>query len=365
MLALRDFRWLVWLLAACGCCGSTGCALFPDRIVEPQFHNPFPQLQRVAVLPFYNQSAEPTVDGEKVALAYYNELQLIPGFEVMPVGVAKQMLAASISATGIEPRTGADFQRLAEQMGVDAVVVGSITDYTPYYPPRMGLSVDWYAANPGFHPIPVGYGLPWGRAEEEFIPSPLLLESEFALAREQLKTQTPDVPPREVGGAIAPAAAQRAAIKASLSDSPQAPEASRPSPPADALTASKLDASASKLGDVAALAAPPLPAEWPDPRGFIPLPPSQQRPALRPQHAPIITHTRTFNGHDAKFTERLATFFYLRDDARFGGWPAYLERPEDFVRFCCYLHLTETLAARGGAGDTRVLWRWPIGRYER
>jgi hypothetical protein len=29
------------------------------------------------------------------------------------------------------------------------------------------------------------------------------------------------------------------------------------------------------------------------------------------------------------------------------------------------LHLTETLAARGGAGEARVLWRWPIRRYER
>src|SRR6478609_9109604 len=84
---------------------SSGCALLPDRIVEPQFHNPFPQMYKVAVLPFFNQSAEPTVDGEAVAMAYYNELQNIPGFEVMPVGVARQMLAASINATGREPRS--------------------------------------------------------------------------------------------------------------------------------------------------------------------------------------------------------------------------------------------------------------------
>src|SRR5215212_391243 len=127
MFVARSLRFLA--LAALLCCASTGCALWPDRIVEPQFHNPFPQLHRVAVLPFYNQSAEPTVDGDRVALAYYNELQLIPGFEVMPVGVAKQMLAASTSATGTEPRSGADFQRLAELMGVDAVIVGSITEY--------------------------------------------------------------------------------------------------------------------------------------------------------------------------------------------------------------------------------------------
>src|SRR4051794_39747283 len=196
------------LLAACLLATMSGCAMWPDRIVEPQFHNPFPQIYRVAVLPFFNQSNEPTVDGDAVALAYFNELQTIPGFEVMPVGVAKQMLAASVAASGQEPRGGPDFQRLARQMGVDAVLVGSITEYSPYYPPRMGLAVDWYAANPSFHPIPAGYGLPWGRAEEEFIPSTLVREAEFALAREQLKTQTPDIPalsPPVVEGNVAPA----------------------------------------------------------------------------------------------------------------------------------------------------------------
>ena len=48
--------------------------------------------------------------------------QAIPGFEVMPVGVARQMLAAS----AIEPRTSSDFQKLARLMNVDAVLVGSV-----------------------------------------------------------------------------------------------------------------------------------------------------------------------------------------------------------------------------------------------
>src|SRR6184192_1976292 len=109
------YKRLALLAAALLCALSSGCMAIPDRILEPQFHNPFPQIYRVAVLPFYNQSSEPTVDGEAVAMAYYNELQEIPGFEVMPVGVAKQLLAAS----GIEPRASEDFQRLARMMNVD------------------------------------------------------------------------------------------------------------------------------------------------------------------------------------------------------------------------------------------------------
>src|SRR5438552_16573106 len=115
-MAARFFQHHALLLATLLLVATSGCALWPDRIVEPQFHNPFPQIYRVAVLPFFNQSAEPTVDGEAVAMAYYNELQNIPGFEVMPVGVAKQTLAANITATGREPLSGVEVQRLARRM---------------------------------------------------------------------------------------------------------------------------------------------------------------------------------------------------------------------------------------------------------
>lgn len=366
MMPPRLFRYHAALAAMLLCVANGGCALWPDRVVEAQFHNPFPQIYRVAVLPFFNQSAEPTVDGDAVAMAYYNELQAIPGFEVMPVGVTKQMLAASIAASGREPHSGVEFQRLARQMGVDAVLVGSITEYSPYYPPRMGLAVDWYAANPSFHPIPAGYGLPWGRAEEEFIPSTLVQEAEFALAREQLKTQTPDVPPDPVAdGRIAPAGHQSATKRAAAQVTAPPAGGSAGASPSPGSSSSPSHVAGGIAVDGGAAPLPTLPADWPDPRGFIPPPPCPERPLARVQQAPLMSHTRIYHGQDAKFTERLATYYYLRDDARFGGWPAYLERPGDFVRFCCYLHVTETLAARGGTGEARVLYRWPIRRYER
>lgn len=326
-------------LSAVGAMLASGCAAIPDKFQEPLFHNPFPQLHRVAILPFFNQSAEPTVDGDVIAIAYYTQLQAIPGFEVMPVGVAKRMLEAS----AIEPRTGSDFQRLAQMMGVDAVIVGSITEYSPYYPPRMGLTVDWYAANPSFHPIPAGYGLPWGTPDEEFIPSGLVQEAEFALAREQLKTQTPEIPDQNDSGRTN----QKATAASATEEIP----------------GSSGGASASK--NVASNASPELPTQWPDPRGFVPRGPQVERPLARPQSEPVITHTRVYRGQDSQFTQRLETYLRMQDDARFGGVTGYLQRPDDFVQFCCYLHVTESLAARGGAGESRVVYRWPISRYER
>ena len=362
-------RWSAIFAACCCALALAGCQIFPDKLHEPVYHNPFPQIQKVAVLPFYNQSAEPTVDGEAIAMAYYNELQAVPGFEVMPVGVAKRMLEGS----GLEPRTAADFQRLARQMNVDAVIIGSITEYTPYYPPRLGLAVDWYAANPSFHPVPAGYGLPWGTAEEEFIPTPLVHEAEFSLAKEQLKTQTPDILPEEnpARGEVTPATfeetlanADGAAADGAKPQSDKLPSATARSP----VQSEQLPSPGTKgIGGKGIVVESPddLPAEWPDPRGFVPPAPRKMKPAPRPQYDPIITHTRIYHGHDAEFTQRLENYFYFRDDARFGGYEGYLQRPDDFVRFCCHEHVTETLAARGGAGESRVVYRWPLRRYER
>lgn len=328
-------------------CIAPGCMLIADKAYEPRFHNPFPQLSRVAVLPFYNQSTDPTVNQTEFALAYAAELQNIPGFEVMPVGVVEQTLAAN----KIKIDGGTDFQKLAQKLNVDAVVVGSITDFNEYYPPRLGLAVSWYAANPGFHPIPPGYGLPWGTTEEEFIPNDMVREAEFALAREQLKTQTPDY---------------RAAEGEAKKRSSRAAQASGVKP-ASSEQAIKSGGGAANLPAAITGAEPVgsgLPADWPDPRGFIPHAPSATKPAHFPQSSPVMEQVRHYDGHDADFTQKLATYYYFRDDARYGGWQSYLQRKSDFIRFCCYLHMTEMLAARGGSGETRVVRRWPIGRYE-
>ena len=95
---------------------SVGCSLFPATHQRDQIHNPFPQVKRVAVLPFYNQSKNPTVDTELVAEKYYAALQAIPGFEVLPVGVTKTQWMIYSQQYG-EPVSGEEFQQLAEYMG--------------------------------------------------------------------------------------------------------------------------------------------------------------------------------------------------------------------------------------------------------
>ena len=334
--------------------------MLPEMSRQPHLHNPFPQLCKVAVAPFFNLTNEPTLDGRKVGIAYFNELQSVPGFEVVPVGVVE----TAMQEHKIELRGPAEARRLAQILKVDAVVVGAVTDYFPYYPPRMALQVEWYAANPGFHPIPAGYGLPWGTAEEKDIPGPLIFEAEFALAQAQLKTQTPPQPlpdpPKQHGD------------KEKSSSSPN--DAAGNSPGNDTKGPGRLSPSGSDgvqplqyttTVDAAATSAPVhengigLPPDWPDPRGFVPPPPHTGPPTILPSDAPVLRHTRTYNGNDMEFTTALSSYYAFRDDARFGGWQSYLTRSDDFIRFCCHMHISEMLTARGGAGESRLVWRWP------
>lgn len=447
----------------------SGCAAFPDIKHKSQYHNPFPELTVIAILPFRNQSQEPTLSGARVSMAYYNELQSIPGFEVLPVGVVETQLA--YFETQVIKRTIStteDFQNFARSIGADAVLQGAVTDYHAYYPPRMTLKVNWYAANPGLHPIPVGYGLPWGTKEEKNIPNWVKLEAERELARAQIATQTPTM--EEIGSGVSNSTNHGSTGKNSLqgndgnddeeshlpapkksTDRPEAipsdlmdNDPAQPDPIASKIKKARIplpgstfslqqrseiaqvsysealeleedadmDEPARLPAKITSLESQPvlkvndrgefildsethiesdstvcegdvyegdvvvmdgstgmigeeLPADWPDPNGFIPPRPQAQRPEMRPQYNAVISHMKAYNGNDEDFTQALEDYYYFSDDARVGGWQTYLQRSEDFIRFCCRQHIVETLGSRGGQLKSRLNVRWPIYRYVR
>jgi len=351
-----------------------GCGLLPDASHRPVVRNPFPQLSRVAVAPFINLSDEPTVDGNQFALAYYHELQATQGFEVVPLAVVDAAMRQH--HIQLHELNGRSARRLAQLLNVDAVVVGAVTEYSPYYPPRCGLRVEWYTANPCFHPIPPGYGLPWGTREEEFIPEPLVYEAELALAREQMATQTPAFegftevlppPPEGTPRLLSPPPQDESLPPApsgqQLETAPPGENDQQRQPPKTAAAAAGHLVQASHDAPLPG-AAPPgaaavaLPPNWPDPRGFRPPSPRPFPPQCIPSDKPVLEHTRVYQGNDADFTEALSSYAYFRDDARFGGWQSYLQRSDDFIRFCCHLHISEMLSARGGANKTQVVWKW-------
>jgi hypothetical protein len=120
MVKLRLFSALFAALLAPGCV-----------MVQLGVTNPIPGLSTVAVAPFLNLSAEKAVDGRRFALTYASELQKVPGFEVLPVGVTEvAMVDAKIDLNDVD-----EVLKLAKILRVDAIVVGAVTEYSPYYPP--------------------------------------------------------------------------------------------------------------------------------------------------------------------------------------------------------------------------------------
>jgi hypothetical protein len=376
---------LIALFIAGMLAGGGGCSLIVPTVAQrPVIRNPFPQLSRVAVAPFFNQSDEPTVDGRQVAMAYFAELQAVPGFEVVPLNVVEEaMLEHRIDLSGPN-----EARRLAKILGVDAVAVGSVTDFSEFYPPRIGLRVEWYAANPGYHEIPAGYGLPWDTPEEEFIPDALVYESQMALARKQMAAVTPDcdaesqllpapspTPAAESTDAGAQptastddAAAQQARRSRVRDSNVKLAQATEELPAGDdqqvrdaSSARPAVGADAATTGATATIGAPAAtPTPWlGTPCATVA---AAAPPPCIPHYGPVLSHTRIYNGNDADVTEALEGYVFFRDDARFGGWKSFLNRTDDYIRFCCHMHISEMLSARGGSRKTQVVWQWPESR---
>ena len=252
----------------------------------------------------FNASSESTLDGRKVAQAYAAELAEVPGFVVIPVS----QVETTMRIYGLHLEKEEDARRLAQILEVDAVAVGVVTEYRPYYPPRLTMQVQWFTANPNFHPIPAGYGLPWGTAGEKDIPGPLVFQAELALAKEQLKTQTPpfeklpsNSPPS--AGPGGEGSVQIAIGRFRPADSRHAVgrqhdvrtvshEAADSAPPANlqapAAATAPLTLTPGENG-------PDLPPNWPDPHGFIPRPPDGAAAARSTQRrAGDATHEALF-----------------------------------------------------------------------
>ncbi len=281
-------------------------------IVQTGVTNPVPGLTTVAVAPFLNLSHERSVDGRRFAFAYQAELQKVPGFQVLPVGVTEQ----AISDLGLDLDGPDDALALAKELGVDAVVIGAVTDYNPYYPPRIGLQVAWYSPK-AWQFVP---GVPVQTAAGE--PRPLILAQspdEAAPAQPPLPAPAAESEPARLGPSMGgPSAMPPPVMSAPFAACP--PEYGRCGP-----------------------GCPPA---------FCP-------PSFDPAHdprKPIMAYTRLFDGAEADLTALLRDYVALSGDLRSGGWEAYLHRSEDFIRFTAHRMILEMLTLHGGESKRRYVW---------
>lgn len=331
-----------WLLPALLC----GCVM-----VEVGVTNPVVGLTTVAIVPFFNLSQERAVDGQRFAMAYFTELQKTPGFQVIPVGVVEQ----TIYDHKLQMNNPDDVLQLSQLLNADAVVVGAVTDYSPYYPPRIGMQVSWYSPRPWtFYP-----GIPtdefaremehpsfWNRlkarknSSEACPPETVILqgsasESVVVSPRGQSPDQTISLPEFLLYGEDGPARQVTRRIEVTSDEQPR--ELDLPPSPG----------SAGIQQPVNQQIQPPVIS------GQLLL---QNQEPFDPRQ-PLMSYTRMFDGADPKLTARLRDFSELSGDLRAGGWEARLFRSEDFIRFASHVMIVEMLQLHGGEARKRVVFK--------
>ncbi len=286
----------------------------------------------VAVAPFFNLSAEPSVDSRRFALAYYSELQKTSNYQVIPVGIVE----AAIQENDLNLTSSADAVKLARILDADAVVVGAVTEYNPYYPPQLAVHIRWYSPRKWmFHP-----GISTGE-EPEKGPCPV---------------EPPGCPPE----------GNRPSAPTVRGQSPTDAAADRripfDSPPAVQIAQSPKSSSSTKSN------APPEPVIWPrgNDAAEETLPSGPRLPAAKPggfcepmqsdSVEPIMSYTRYFDGANRQLIQALRGYYVLRGDMRSGGWEAYLQRSDDFLRFASHILVVEMLTLHGGPLKTEKIF---------
>jgi hypothetical protein len=129
--ALRVLPAVVLLLLA-------GCD--SNKVTEPtRLTSPYPAPKVWAVAPFHNESGTRVADPVRFADKLTQQLQQVDGIDMLPVNrVLEAMQAEQLAAP---PGTIAEAMRLMQRLDADGVIVGTITGWDPYDPPKIGASI--------------------------------------------------------------------------------------------------------------------------------------------------------------------------------------------------------------------------------
>jgi len=121
----------------------SGCA-YMRRGEDPGA--PYAARQVWAVAPLLNESGTTRVDTARIADHLTQQLENVRGIDAVAVN---RVLAAmeSLEMRGVTSTSQA--RALRQALGVDGIVVGTVTAYDPYDPPKLGLSIELYLGERG------------------------------------------------------------------------------------------------------------------------------------------------------------------------------------------------------------------------
>jgi len=130
------------LLSVLALASMAGLGCTHRRHVQAPLVSPYAERQVWAVAPLRNESGSLNADGLRLADHLTHQLELVQGIDTLPVNRVINAMQA-LEMNGV--RSPEDALALRNLLGVDGLVVGSITAYDPYDPMVLGLALDFYA----------------------------------------------------------------------------------------------------------------------------------------------------------------------------------------------------------------------------
>lgn len=122
---------------------ASGCSLLgPGPMAEPLV-SPYAQRHVWAVAPLRNESGSLQPDGAQMADHLARQLENAANLDVLPVNRVIDAMAA-LKMQGV--MTHEQARQLLQTLGSDGLIVGTITAYDPYDPPKLGLALELFVS---------------------------------------------------------------------------------------------------------------------------------------------------------------------------------------------------------------------------
>jgi hypothetical protein len=135
---MRSIAAIVIITGLAALVAGPGCAKTPKYGTEWRLNLPQGQQSVWAVAPAINLSGQPNVDPLLQADLLYQQLQQVGGLTVVPVNRVADIYA-SLGLTKVQSVEQATL--VCDLLGVEALVVPTITIYDPYDPPKVGAAL--------------------------------------------------------------------------------------------------------------------------------------------------------------------------------------------------------------------------------
>ena len=138
MIVFRRFSAALLSLAAAATL-LAGCDR-PAPAVQPLLA-PYPSPRSIVIAPLFNQSPSDQFDTLATTDVLVAEMSQVEGLGVLPTNRALKILVANrrTHVTSVEEAI-----QLAQLLGADGVVVGAVTEFNPYKPQKVGMTLQLY-----------------------------------------------------------------------------------------------------------------------------------------------------------------------------------------------------------------------------